>query len=290
MQFAASLLTGGRGKVEKDSPGKEKPFPPCEIRPTPGVCVSVSCAADGMFLLEWRDDRRREPTMGDDARPPPHDGLARSSGSVAVPSIKNVVALLRRIVFCDSQRSPDELAAEMASESAASQAAPPHEIVLHFQRADDRAAMRRVTLSTGRAGQLKEFSIADGASSSLLSHTQVRALMDMLKDMCSGPHPFVLVRPPMWAEMPPELWGNVVNRMTQREGRAVSCSCKQISQIVKLPSFIWVHEKMHLDIVQANDAVRSTCLCSSSTPLPCWAVAAIMLSLPSSRTCSCISG
>jgi len=262
MQFAAALMGGGgRGKGGKDSPGKEKPFPPCEIRPVPGVTVRVSCAADGVLALEWRDDRR---APGGSA-----DGVTCQNGSVTACSFKIVVALLRRIVFGDRQHSSAleilKMAADMASEGAT--AAPPHEMVLHFQRTDDRAAIRRVTMSTSSSGQLTGFTIADGASSSLLRHTQTCALMDMLKEMCSGPHPFVLVKPPMWAEMPQELWGHVVNRMTQREGRAVSCSCKQISQMVKLPSFIWVHEKMHLDIKSAAEAVRSRFSCSFRPPL-----------------------
>jgi hypothetical protein len=34
-------------------------------------------------------------------------------------------------------------------------------------------------------------------------------------------------------------------------------SCKAVAQLVTLPTFIWVHEEIYLDIVHAADAVRS---------------------------------
>ena len=33
-------------------------------------------------------------------------------------------------------------------------------------------------------------------------------------------------------------------------------SCKTIAQLVVLPSFIWVHEQIYLDIVHAAEAVK----------------------------------
>lgn len=64
--------------------------------------------------------------------------------------------------------------------------------------------------------------------------------------------------------MPSELWWHVLKCLTYREGKAVACTCKTISQMVQLPSFVWAPAQLHLGLVQAQEAVRS----DTSTHLP----------------------
>jgi hypothetical protein len=57
MQFAAALMGGGgRGKGGKDSPGKEKPFPPYGIRLLPGA--SPRSAAPRTACSDFKDSER----------------------------------------------------------------------------------------------------------------------------------------------------------------------------------------------------------------------------------------
>ena len=44
----------------------------------------------------------------------------------------------------------------------------------------------------------------------------------------------------------------------------MACTCKTISQMVQLPSFVWAPAQLHLGLVQAQEAVRS----DTSTHLP----------------------
>ena len=66
------------------------------------------------------------------------------------------------------------------------------------------------------------------------------------------------------SELPSELWWHVLKCLTYREGKAVACTQKSISQMVKLPSFVWAPAQLHLGLVQAQEAVRS----DTSTHLP----------------------
>jgi hypothetical protein len=66
------------------------------------------------------------------------------------------------------------------------------------------------------------------------------------------------------SELPSELWWHVLKCLTYREGKAVACTCKTISQMVQLPSFVWAPAQLHLGLVQAQEAVRS----DTSTHLP----------------------
>lgn len=228
MQFARALISratrnsGERGDWEEGTPFE------VGIPLVHGVAVCVKGSSrEGPFDLEWQDER---------SPPVAPDGI---TGSVTVPTVTGLVAKFHSIVFGDNQLSSQQ------------------PLVLHFQMKHDRFAMRRVTLSVDSKGQLTNFTVKDGAGKEPISFSHARALMVTLQDMCSGDDAFGLVRPPMWADLPSELWWHVVKGMTQRQGRAVSCSCKTIAQIVKLPSFIWVHEPIHLDIVQAAEAVRT---------------------------------
>ena len=70
--------------------------------------------------------------------------------------------------------------------------------VLHLQRMDDRAAMRRVTLCMDRRGQLTSFTVSDISDNrgNPLFYRHPRQLLMMMKDMCENG--FVFVRPPPW--------------------------------------------------------------------------------------------
>jgi hypothetical protein len=71
--------------------------------------------------------------------------------------------------------------------------------VLHLQRMDDRAAMRRVTLCMDRRGQLTSFTVSDISDNrgKPLFYRHPGQLLVMMRDMCSE-NGFVFVRPPPW--------------------------------------------------------------------------------------------
>jgi hypothetical protein len=71
--------------------------------------------------------------------------------------------------------------------------------VLHLQRMDDRAAMRRVTLCLDRKGQLTSFTVSDISDNrgKPLFYRHPGQLLVMMRDMCSE-NGFVFVRPPPW--------------------------------------------------------------------------------------------
>ena len=193
------------------------------------------------------------------------------SGSVSLASIAHVLQTINHIIFADTSQETADAGAIPRGEKP---------LVLHLQRMDDRAAVRRVTVWTDAHGQLQRFHVCDGAAASTIVHTHAGALMAILKEMCGGegaPSPpsthrsrWVVIRSPMWAEMPSELWWHILKLFTQREGRAVSCACKSVAQTVALPAFIWLHEKIHLDILHASDgtlSVRATALATCGVSL-----------------------
>ena len=236
-------------------------------QPNRFIPSQVSCTVDGTYTCEWQDDRRPAHVRHSDAAAEPDVG----SGSVSLASIAHVLQTINHIIFADTSQETADAGAIPRGEKP---------LVLHLQRMDDRAAVRRVTVWTDAHGQLQRFHVCDGAAASTIVHTHAGALMAILKEMCGGegaPSPpsthrsrWVVIRSPMWAEMPSELWWHILKLFTQREGRAVSCACKCIAQTVALPAFIWLHEKIHLDILHASDgklSVRATALAACGVSL-----------------------
>ena len=61
----------------------------------------------------------------------------------------------------------------------------------------------------------------------------------------------ILVRPVAWAELPTELWSNVLKCLTHKEGKAVACTC-QVCVCSFFHSFLCV-------LMQQREAVAFTC-------------------------------
>lgn len=188
MQFATALYN----RVSARAAPEETAFDAVSFSPVRDVSAKLSASSDGTFTVAWKDER---------ALPAARDGSAMAnsgSGSVTVPGITDVIAILYQIVFADAHLSVDEMAASMASKAETGSAVQGEPVVLHLQRVDDRAAMRRVTVTTDSKGQLSQFTVCDGASASQLNFKNARDLALTLNDMCSGENSFVFVRPPMW--------------------------------------------------------------------------------------------
>lgn len=185
------------------------------------MSLEVSGTADGVFTLAWSDDRR---FVGEGDR----GALSDCSGTATVPSFQHLMLFFNRLCFTQSRLRAEEVATmergalESSLKSAGESAGGPassgagEPVVLHLQRLNDRASMRKVTAFTDGRGQLKHFTICDNAADSRMSaerassptsttssptsihDTRVSAIMTCFADMCSGRSPFVFVRPPMW--------------------------------------------------------------------------------------------
>jgi len=139
-----------------------------------GVSLEVSGTADGVFTLAWSDDRRfvGEGDWG---------ALGDCSGTATVPSFQDLMLLFNRLCFAQSRLRAEEVATmervalESSLESAGESASGPassgagEPVVLHLQRLNDRASMRKVTVFTDGRGQLKRFTICDNAADSRMS-------------------------------------------------------------------------------------------------------------------------
>ena len=158
------------------------------------LSLEVSGTAEGVYTLLWKDARRLKLGAGEGGV------LSETSGSVTASSVLQLMSLIDRICSAQCRLRPDEVdsavAADSAGGSASSGAGEP--VVLHLQRQDDRASMRKVTVFANGRGQLQHFTISDNAAASQMSDTRASALMMMLSEMCSGSSPFVVVRPPLW--------------------------------------------------------------------------------------------
>ena len=138
------------------------------------MSLEVSGTADGVFTLAWSDDRR---FVGEG------DGgaLGDCSGTATVPSFQDLMLLFNRLCFAQSRLRAEEVATmervalESSLESAGESASGPassgagEPVVLHLQRLNDRASMRKVTVFTDGRGQLKRFTICDNAADSRMS-------------------------------------------------------------------------------------------------------------------------
>jgi len=199
-------------------PPEEMAFDAVDFTPVHGVTVALSASSHGVFTVEWKDERE-QPAVRDGsgpagvpcrssaqvlsedavchkcgvAAPAPNAG----SGSVTVPGVADMVAILHQIVFAGSHQSVTEMAEALSAEGEAGLAVQREPVMIHLQQAHDRAAMRRVTVTTDGKGQLTQFTVSNG-SALQLNFKNARALAVTLNEMCSGENSFVFVRAAKW--------------------------------------------------------------------------------------------
>jgi hypothetical protein len=215
--------------------------------PVENLTIKVRSDSTGRgFDLEWHDVRclpsSTDADVSRNVTPRPlNEGARNASG---------LIRALLRIIFGDKedgksgrsgQGGPARLEAQFNSGS----------FCFYLQKRSQRASVKRVWLSLDSNGDAQRVGPhADLSPSPLLS------ILKIVGDLCSPEQGYVLMRPVVWAELPSEIWWHVLKCLTRSEGRAVSCSCKIIRQVVLSSNFIWAPSKLHLALDSAQEAVR----------------------------------
>mmetsp|Transcript_33778 Transcript_33778/g.52585 ORF Transcript_33778/g.52585 Transcript_33778/m.52585 type:complete len:365 (-) Transcript_33778:932-2026(-) len=233
----------------------------CDFIPVEGLHLTIRGKA-GSFDLEWRD-----------ARCLPCSSDAEVSRNVTprvfaegTRNVEGLIKLLRKIVFNESgtedKSNPSSAGAAMASKLAQLEAGS-RGAFLHLQHRTTRARMQRVAIAWDQDGTLVDAAFYEG-STVVTRESNTPGFLQRLAQMCSPEQGWTFMRPVVWSELPSELWWPILKCLTVREGRAVSCSCSMIHNLVNLSSFYWAPAQVHLALVTAQEAVRS----DTSTRLP----------------------
>lgn len=210
--------------------------------PVEGVSLTVrGGAGTGVgYDVEWRDVRCLPSSSDADvSRNATPRAFSEASGN-----LEGLVELLQRIVFGGEGEgkalgSAQSARAARGGGSEAVRSPGGGETVLYLQKRCSRAEMQRVTIKMTRSGEMAE-AVWTRNAAGFRSDTSPQIFLEYLSTLCASDEDgWVFVRPNAWSELPGELWWHILRWLTQREGKAVSCSCHAIKSIVTLDTFIW---------------------------------------------------
>ena len=213
--------------------------------PVEGVSLTIKNTgggAGGGYDAEWCDVRC-VPSDVDVSRNATQPAFSESIGD-----FKGLVDLLQRIVLWARPGGCKTLAPAQSRRSACgggSQTVRPPgggETVLHLQKRDSRAEVQSVSIKTNLSGELIEATWTKGAQAVQRDSSPAQLFLSLAVLCASDKEGWALVRPAKWSELPAELWWNVLRRLTECEGAAISCTCTNIRSIVALDTFIWAPE------------------------------------------------
>jgi hypothetical protein len=217
--------------------------------PVDNLTITVRSDSTGRgFDLEWCDVRCLPSSSDADVS----RNVTPRAFTEAARNASGLITSLLRIVFGDVDDGKSGRAGQVG----------PARVVTQFcsgnfcfclQKRSNRAIVKRVYINLDSNGDIQKAGLHGERE---LGPSPLLGVLKIVGDLCSPEQGFALMRPVVWAELPSELWWHVLKCMTRTEGRAVSCTCRLIRQVVVSPNFIWSPSKLHLALDSAQEAVR----------------------------------